>query len=73
LIVFSETKSEREISEKEKEFRGGLSYSAPQEKRRHKGRCHYPASVPSLKKNVEFRDWMGLKLGNGISPCFFTF
>ena len=24
-------------------------------------------------KNVEFRDGMGPRLGNGISPCFFTF
>jgi len=26
-----------------------------------------------VKKNVEFRDGMGPRLGNGISPCFFAF
>jgi len=47
-------------------------YTHLSKKERNKGKCHHPASVPSHFKNVEFRDGMGLKLGNGISPCFFT-
>ena len=31
-----------------------------------------PQSHP-IKKNVEFRDGMGPRLGNGISPCVFAF
>ena len=33
--------------------------------------CGLPSLGPiPLKKNVKFRDGMGLKLGNGISPTF---
>jgi len=28
----------------------------PSKKQRNKGKCHYPASVPSHYKNVGFRD-----------------
>ena len=31
-----------------------------------------PQSHP-IKENVEFRDGMGPRLANDISPCFFTF
>ena len=42
------------------------------EKVRNKGKCYYPSSVPSHSEDVEFRDWMGQRMGNGISPCFFA-
>jgi len=32
-----------------------------------------PNFSPIPLKNIEFRDGMGPRLGNGISPCFFTF
>jgi len=32
-----------------------------------------PSLSPFPLKNVEFRDGIGLRLGNGISTCFFTF
>jgi len=32
-----------------------------------------PSLGPIPLKNVQFRDGMGPRLGNGISPCFFHF
>jgi len=32
-----------------------------------------PSLGPIPLKNIEFRDEMGLRLGNGISTCFFAF
>jgi len=37
-----------------KRFRDSLSFH----KSRNNGKCHYPASVPSHLRNVEFRDGM---------------
>jgi len=54
-----------------KGFRDGLSYS---KKAKKQGETPLPSLSPiPLKKNVEFRNGMGPRLGNGISPCFFTF
>jgi len=63
----------KKFSPKQKGFRDGLSYSTPQENEETRGNAiTQPRSLP-VKKNVEFRDGMGLRLGNGISPCFFAF
>jgi len=69
---FNYYKKQNIFSEKQKGFRDGLSYSTPQKSKETKGNAiTQPWSHPI--KNVEFRDGMGPRLGNGISPCFFAF
>jgi len=68
-----EYKEQKIFSTKQKGFRDGQSYSTPQRSEETRGNAiTQPRSHP-IKRNVEFRDGMGPRLGNGISPCFFTF
>ena len=48
-------------------------HTPPLKKVKKQGEMPLPSLGPIPLKNVEFRDGMGLRLGNGISPCFFTF
>ena len=47
-------------------------HTPPLKEQRNKGKCYYPSSVPS---HPHFMNGIGLRIaiGNGISPCFFTF
>jgi len=45
----------------------------PLRKAKKQGEMPLPSLSPIPIKNVEFRDGMGPRLGNGISPCFFAF
>jgi len=45
----------------------------PLKKVKKQGEMPLPSLGPIPLKNVEFRDGMGLRLGNGISPRFFSF
>jgi len=71
FVAFLVDKKQNIFSRKQKGFRDGLSYSTPQ-KKLNKGNA-IPSLGPIPLKNVEFRDGMGPRLGNGISPCFFNF
>ena len=48
-------------------------HTPPLKKVKKQGEMPLPSLGPIPLKNVEFRDGMGLRLGNGISPGFFTF
>jgi len=45
----------------------------PLKKAKKQGEMPLASLSPIQLKNVEFRDGMGPRLGNGISPCFFAF
>ena len=63
----------KKFSPKNQKDLGMASYSTPQKSKETRGNAiTQPRSHP-IKKNVEFRDGMGPRLGNGISPCFFAF
>jgi len=57
-------KKQKIFSEKQKGFRDGSKKYSPKNKKDLGMACQL--------RNVEFRDGMGPRLGNGISPCFFT-
>ena len=59
LQLLTYNKKQKIFSEKQKEFRDGLSYSTPQKSE-------------ETRVNA-IRDGMGPRLGNGISPLFLTF
>ena len=50
-------------------------HTPPLKKVKEQGKVPLPSLGPItlILKNVEFRDGMGLRRGNGISPCFLTF
>jgi len=56
-----------------KRFRDGLSYSTPQNSEETRGSAITQPQPCPIIKNVEFRDGIELRLGNGTSPCFFLF
>ena len=45
-------------------------HTAPLIKAKKQGEMPLPSLTPIPLKKVEFRDGMGLRLGNGISSCF---
>jgi len=47
MIALIYTRNKTFSLKDKKGFRDGLSYSTPQESEENKGKCHYPASVPS--------------------------
>jgi len=47
-------------------------HTPPLKKVRKQGEMPLPSLGPIPLKNVEFRDGMGPRLGNGITPCFLT-
>jgi len=47
-----------------------VCHSPAPKKVKKQGEMPLPSLSPIPFKNVEIRDGMGLRLGNGISPCF---
>jgi len=45
----------------------------PLKKAKKQGEKPLPSLGPIPLQNVEFRNGMGPRLGNGFSPCFFAF
>jgi len=70
LLIY---KKQKNFLQKTKGCRDGLSYSTPQKSEETKGEMPLPSLDPIPIQNVEFRDGMGSRLGNGISPFFFMF
>jgi len=67
-------KKQKIFSEKQKEFRDGLSYSIPQKSEETRGNAiTQPQSHPIPKFYIFLMGWDCMRLGNGISPCFFAF
>ena len=73
VLIAASTKTRSKIFfPKSKKDLGMAYHTPPLKKAKIQGEMPLPSLGPILK-NVEFRDGMGLRLGNGISPCFFTF
>ena len=72
FLLLSHTRSKK-ISPKHKKNLGMACHTPPLKKVKKQGEMPLPSASPIPLKNVEFRDGMGPRLGNGISPCFFAF
>ena len=67
------TTRSKKFSPKNRKDLGMACHTLPLKKVKKQGEMPLPSLSPIPLKNVEFRDGMGPRLGNCISPCFFTF
>jgi len=65
-------KKHKIFSGKQKGFRDGLSYSTPQKSEETRGNAITQPQSHPIPKFYIFINEMEPRLGNGISPCFFT-
>ena len=63
----------KKISPKNRKDFGMACHIPPLKKAKKQVEMPLPSLGPIPLKNLEFRDGMGPRLGNGISPCFFVF
>jgi len=71
-LIYSYTRSKK-LSLRSKNDLGMACHTPLLKKVKKQGEMPLPSLGPIPLKNVEFRDGMGPRLGNGISRCFFTF